>query len=48
MLQEQIRVKRSDPTAHARLRALAAKAQTHGMLDLTAEVWRAAAEAQPQ
>ncbi|MFI8826714.1 hypothetical protein [Streptomyces sp. NPDC053431] len=46
MLKEQIRVKQSDPTARARLCALAGEAQARGMLDLTAEVWRAAAEAQ--
>ncbi|MFG2661512.1 helix-turn-helix domain-containing protein [Streptomyces sp. NPDC048425] len=46
MLHEQIRAKLSDPTALDRLRALAAQAQAHGMLDLTAEVWRAAAETQ--
>ncbi|HEY9371190.1 helix-turn-helix domain-containing protein [Streptomyces sp.] len=47
MLHEQILAKQSDPSARARLGALAAEAQARGMLDLTAEVWRAAAEAQP-
>ncbi len=42
MLKAQIRVKQSDPTARARLYALAAEAQDRGMLDLTAEIWRAA------
>ncbi|MFD7460665.1 hypothetical protein ACFV8X_26500 [Streptomyces sp. NPDC059868] len=46
MLREQILVKQSDPTARARLCALAGEAQSRGMLDLTAEVWRAVAEAQ--
>ncbi|GGU01283.1 MULTISPECIES: helix-turn-helix domain-containing protein [Streptomyces] len=47
MLHEQILAKQSDPSARARLGALAAEAQARGMLDLAAEVWRAAAEAQP-
>ncbi|GAA3828424.1 hypothetical protein GCM10022403_072110 [Streptomyces coacervatus] len=46
MLQEQVRAKQSDPAALDRLRALAAQAQAHGMLDLTAELWRAVAETQ--
>ncbi|MFF8280894.1 hypothetical protein ACF05T_33345 [Streptomyces lateritius] len=47
MLHEQILAKQSDPSARVRLGALAAEAQARGMLDLAAEVWRAAAEAQP-
>ncbi|MFI9782966.1 helix-turn-helix domain-containing protein [Kitasatospora sp. NPDC051984] len=44
MLHEQIRIRRGDATAAVRLRNLAAEAQLQGMLDLAAEVWRAAAE----
>ncbi|MGQ4381752.1 helix-turn-helix domain-containing protein [Streptomyces sp. SAS_267] len=45
MLQEQINVRQSDPEAGTRLRNLAIEAESRGMLDLAAEVWRAAAQA---
>ncbi|MFF5639390.1 helix-turn-helix domain-containing protein [Streptomyces sp. NPDC012825] len=44
MLQGQIRVLRGDPDALGDLGALAEEARSTGMLDLAAEVWRAAAE----
>lgn len=46
MLREQICIKQSDPEANLRLQHLAAEVHSQGMLDLAAEVWRAAAEAQ--
>ncbi|MFB6636005.1 helix-turn-helix domain-containing protein [Streptomyces chartreusis] len=45
MLREQIRAGQGDHDAVRRLQELAAEAQTHGMLDLATEVWRAAAQA---
>ncbi|MFF9378222.1 helix-turn-helix domain-containing protein [Streptomyces griseoluteus] len=44
MLREQIRVRQGDTDAVTRLQTLAAEAQSSGMLDLAAEVWRAIAE----